>query len=157
MRYLAAHRLHQAGHEGWEMGRKLRNSGMELRRGPVVMRVLKAQYGGPPHPGASLSRRGFYRQQLIPLPLDWEKVDVTEGAFLLIDWSMGEKREVLLGLSTPAGVWNFQGQPKTEWHMPVEFDSGGDPKFPTTLDEELYVTPIFELDDEEISGPGSAA
>jgi hypothetical protein len=159
VRYHACTVLLEQAPIGYTLGRKLRNSGIELRQGPILMRVLKSRDGGPPHPGVSSARRGFYRQQFPLLPMVWEGINVEKGANLIIDWTVGVQQKVLLALSKPTGVWNFLGQPKLEWRRPVAFDGHDELHFEVFEDQDIDISPVYEdvEDDAEIGGPEGAA
>ena len=54
----------------------------------------------------------------------------------MVDWALGEEREVLLALSKPIGLWKYRGAPKVEWRRPVVFGDR-DPLYPVSLAVEL--------------------
>jgi hypothetical protein len=153
VRYHAVQVLDRAPQVDWTVGRKLPNSGIELRQDPVLMRLLKSQGDGPPHPGSSRARRRFYRQQL-RLPMPWGDLNTSEGANLIVDWEVGERREVLLALSKPVGVWDYQGTPSIEWRLPVVFGNDGEARF-AAMDDDLELEPQYDI--EEGSGSNASA
>jgi Zn-dependent peptidase ImmA (M78 family)/DNA-binding XRE family transcriptional regulator len=66
------------------------------------------------------------------IPFD-DLADVPIGANLILDWTIGSNRIVLMALSKPAGVWLYKGQPKIEWRKPIEFDDDNTPRFVGSL------------------------
>jgi len=134
--------------ETWSLGRDLRNSGIEIARGPFTVRALKSQGGGPPHPGGSGARRSFWGQQMA-LPFDGNEGAV--GANLILDWDAGLDREILLGLSKPIGIWKYRGIPKLEWRRPVEVGEDTELRF-TPGEEDVDVEPRFDLTELEEEG-----
>lgn len=152
VRYRARMKLEEHEAQAWSLGRRLRNSGIEIVKGPMVMRALKSQEGAPPHPGTSWARRNYWMQQLI-LPFDGNDAGHAMGANLVADWALGEEREILLALSKPVGVWKYRGAPKLEWRLPVVFVDDAELSFQPS-DEDVAVEPAFDLAelDEEDSG-----
>jgi hypothetical protein len=150
-RYHAYHFLHDLVASAWTLS-TLRNSGIQVAKGPLVVRAFKRLGGGPPHPGHSLARRDYYGQRL--LPLLWEGVQAPEsGANLLVDWDADPSTlQVSLALSKPEGVWRFQGKPKLEWRHYVDFADDGHPGF-IPADEPLD---DIDLDIDELGSPGDA-
>lgn len=152
VRYRARMKLEEHETQAWSMGRHLRNSGIEIVKGPIVMRALKAQGDAPPHPGASRARRNYWMQQLT-LPFDGNDAGPAAGANLVVDWALGGEREILLALSKPIGVWKYRGAPKLEWRLPVVYVDDTELGFQPT-DEDVAVEPVFDLTEleEEDSG-----
>lgn len=150
VRYRSRARLEEYLEETWALGRRLRNSGIEIVRGPFVMRALKSQEGGPPHPGGSWARRSYWMQQLT-LPFDGHERPAA-GANLIVDWALGEQREILLALSKPVGVWKYRGVPKLEWRVQVVFSDDSELIFqPAEEDVNVELTfDLTELDEEDI-------
>ncbi len=152
VRYRARMKLEDYEARGWSLGRRLRNSGIEIVKGPMVMRALKSQEGAPPPPGASRARRSYWMQQLV-LPFGENDDGPATGANLVVDWALGGGREILLTLSKPVGVWKYRGAPKLEWRLPVVFVDDAELSFQPS-DEDVAVEPAFDLAelDEEDSG-----
>ncbi len=137
--------------DDWELGRELKNSGIEIVRSPIVFRTLKAQAGEPPHPGHSDARRGFWSQQL-SLGLVLNGVEFPAGgANLILDWTVGPKREIRLALSKPKGIWVYHGSPKLEWRRSVIVQEGQPLRF-EPAEEDVLVEPRFDLT--ELEGDG---
>ncbi len=143
VRYRARLKLEGHAAQAWSLGRRLPNSGIEIVKGSVVMRALKSQGGAPPHPGASWARRNYWMQQLT-LQFDGDHSGPSAGANLVVDWALGEEREVLLALSKPIGLWKYRGAPKVEWRRPVVFGSGAELSFQPS-DEDVAIEPVFDL------------
>jgi hypothetical protein len=141
-RWQARQYLDTATKEGWQLGRQLPNTGVELRCGPTVLRVLRRYQGGPPPPGSSKARLGYYAQEYTPEPvlaLVWsDGVQLPDSCNLIVDWALGKNKHLSLALSKPIGVWKFKGQPKLEWRREVFFDPADEPRF-MTGDETLEV------------------
>ena len=144
---------------GWGLGRQLPNSGIELVVGPVVIRILKAQDDGPPHPGYSRARKAFWTQRghdgpfQLTLALAFDGVSAINGSNLLLDWTVDKQKEVMLALSKPVGVWNYQTKPKIAWRRHVVFGGEGEPQF-IPPEEDVDVEDVsFEI--EGLSEPGS--
>jgi hypothetical protein len=129
------------------------NSGFEIVHGPFVVRTLKAQDAGPPHPGKSVLKRSFYSQsQQIALNLGGGTGEPpVQGANLILDWNTDDQRNLLVALSKPKGVWAYRGQPDLEWRRVVRFDPGGGPRF-EPMEEDVIVEPIFDLSEVEEDG-----
>lgn len=151
VRYRARMKLEEHETQSWALGRHLRNSGIEIVQEPVVMRALKSQGDAPPNPGPSRARRSYWTQQLT-LPFDVHEAGSASGANLVVDWALGEKREMLLALSKPIGLWKYRGAPKLEWRLPVVFVDDKELSFQPG-DEDVAVEPVFdltELDEDDI-------
>lgn len=149
VRYHARHRLAEMNPRGWQLGRELKNCGIEIRKDPLVFRVLKAQDGGPPHPGLSVSRRRFFSQRTeqMVIPLEVGGVRIPAVTNLILDWTIGERRSLNLALCKPLGLWRYQGTPKLEWRRHVAFPSGGDrPRF-VAPEEEFEIEPRYDLEE----------
>lgn len=149
-RYQAFHFLSSQNRIGWELVR-LPNSGIQVTKGPLVARALKRLGDGPPPPGHSGARRGFYGQRA--LPLIWNGALTPEaGANLIVDWNADPKtHEVTLALSKPLGQWRFQGVPKLEWRVFVDFSDDGHPGFITSdepLDGSIFDPAELDSDDQ---------
>jgi hypothetical protein len=140
--------------DGWSRGRELPNSGIEVARGPLVLRALKCQDGDPPHPGGNRARRAFWMQgaEQLRLALGVDGVRFPVGANYILDWTVGERRVISLALSKPTGVWKYRGRPKLEWRRPVRI-TDDDLKF-VPPDEDVLVEPTF--DSSEFDGSGDA-
>jgi hypothetical protein len=151
-RYGACQHLAQVQPDGWECGRKLPNSGIEVICSPLVLRTLKAQGSDPPHPGGNLARRMFWTQgQQMRLPLSLGGVRFPEGANFILDWTVNRERVIALALSKPIGTWKYRGTPKLEWRRPVRIADGEDLRFVPT-DEDLSVEPAFDPGEFEVGG-----
>lgn len=145
VRYQTRLRLSNANQEGWKLGRTLPNSGIEVVRGPFVLRALKTQVGDPPHPGGNRARRNYWTQsQQLVLPLDGNGARPQIGANLILDWTVDDARQVEVALSKPVGVWKYQGAPRLEWRRIVVFDQGSELKF-EPREEDVQVEPKFDL------------
>lgn len=142
--------------DGWELGRKLPNTGIELLCGPVVLRVLRRYQDGPPNPGTSRARKGFYSQYTpeAVLGLEWpDGVQLPDSCNLIVDWAVGANKQVSLALSKPVGVWKFKGQPKLDWRRLVAFDPNDEPRF-ETLDDEFEIPRYDEAEMDTYEGTG---
>jgi hypothetical protein len=138
--------------DGWRLGRELKNSGIEVVRGPIIFRALKSQAGTAPNPGSSVARRYFWSQIQLALPLQIDGVaSPSDGANLILDWAIGAQRDVTLALSKPVGVWPYQGTPKLEWRRTVIVQDGAALRF-DPAEEDVMVEPRFDLT--EIEGDG---
>jgi hypothetical protein len=148
-RYRAYHYLANLKASTWDLATHLSNSGIQISRGPLVLRALKRLDDGPPNPGPSLARRTFYGQQA--LPLQWGNIVTPDsGANLIVDWNVDRHFEVTLALSKPTGVWKYKGKPKLAWRRFVTFDDDDYPGF-VPSDEPLDFGPTYdpsELDDD---------
>jgi len=148
-RYHAWHYLHGLGPQPWCLV-KLANSGIQIEYEPIVVRVLKRFGSGPPHPGASAARRGFYGQQ--SLPLAWGEITIpASGANLIIDWGVESQTRIALALSKPIGTWRYGGQPKLQWRCWVSFDDEGQPGFvpsdgPSGLEPDLDLSEFEDVE-----------
>lgn len=139
--------------QAWSF-RKLTNCGLEFQLGPYRVRALRTLDESPPNPGLSNARRQFYRQyHQYHLPLDG-LTDTSIGANLILDWTTGDKRAVLLALSKPIGVWPYKGQPKIEWRKPIEFDDDNTPRFTGSTEDGIILPPKY---DENETGEGGEA
>src|SRR5579859_5049934 len=67
VRYHAYCRLAQPGIRDWSLTPGIPNSGIEITKGPLTVRVLKSLKEAPPNPGHSASRRAYYQQQCLEL------------------------------------------------------------------------------------------
>ena len=132
----------------WGLGRALPNSGIEIVRGLLTIRALRALNGSAPSPGRNRARQAFWSQyQQLRLPIDGESC---QGANLIADWTIGTDHALLLALSKPRGVWKYQGVPKIEWRVPVVFDASGHAVFkPAEEDIDVVEFDLRELDDED--------
>lgn len=153
VRYGAREMLSSMAAEGWQLGRKLRNSGIEIVSGPLVVRTLKSQGADPPHPGGSSARNAFWSQQQTRLPLKIGGVTFPQGANLILDWSVNARREMMLALSKPLGSWNYRSIPNIEWRRHVLIGDGEDLRF-DPADEDVDVRPRFDKEelDAEVNG-----
>lgn len=151
-RYGACQHLGQLEPDGWERGRDLPNSGIEVVRGPLVLRTLKAQGSDPPHPGSNLARRLFWTQgRQMRLPLSLGGTLFPEGANYILDWTVDRERVISLALSKPVGIWRYRGTPKLEWRRPVRITDGEELRF-VPADEDLSVEPAFDPGEFEVGG-----
>lgn len=139
----------------WAIGRRLPNSGIELVRGPIILRALKSLRDGPPNPGHSYARRAFFRQQELQEPLQlvlglrFGDVKLPSGPNLVIDWTVGEARRLVLHLSKPIGLWDYRGTPHLAWRLPVQIGGDGEPSFvPAAEDIDLDIA----IDPAELAG-----
>lgn len=147
-RWQARQYLAELPSDGWELGRLLPNTGIELRCGPVIVRVLRRYQNGPPNPGSSRARKGFYAQYTPEqvLSLEWpDGAQLSDNCNLIVDWALGRNRQVSLALSKPIGFWKFRGQPRLDWRRFVGFDPSDEPRFETS-DEDLEVTRYDEAE-----------
>jgi hypothetical protein len=145
-------RSHLAGlePEDWEPGRELANSGLEIKRMPLVLRTLKARGEGPPNPGTNAARRGYWSQSP-RLPLKLGDALMPEGANFILDWSVNKERQLFLALSKPIGIWKYGQTPKLEWRKGFEDDDEG-LRFIPSDEEALPIEDVFdtsEFDEEE--------
>ncbi|MGA2284277.1 MAG: hypothetical protein ABSH07_11535 [Candidatus Dormibacteria bacterium] len=147
VRYRARNLLVDADwdNNGWRFGRRLANSGIEIMGGALALRVLKAIGGGPPHPGLSHARQAYWRQRVAPpqptqlsLALAIDGVILINGSNLIVDWDVVAKRQLVLALSKPIGVWRYQTKPKLAWRRHVVFASDDEPRF-LPADEDIGV------------------
>jgi hypothetical protein len=139
--------------EAWSF-RKLTNCGLEFQLGPYRIRALRTLDENPPNPGRNNARRQFYRQHHqyhIPFD-DLPDVPIAIGANLILDWTIGSNRTVLMALSKPAGVWLYKGQPKIEWRKPIEFDDDNTPRFVGSPESDINLPPKY--DESEIGEAG---
>jgi hypothetical protein len=148
VRYHACNRLASAPADGWRWAR-LANSGMLVARDPLVVRVFKSQFDGPPNPGHSVARNRFWRQEgasvQLPLPgLTWGG-DVPEPltTHLILDWDIDGAKRIVLALSKPHGSWKFTGQPKLVWRRPVIITEE-ELRFSPAVEDDVLVQPRFE-------------
>lgn len=110
--------------------RRLACNGMELECGPYRLRPFKSIFAGPPAPGHSEAKRDYYRQQSIPNVLQgslFDEPSPAQGANLIIDWSVGAKREPIIALSKPKGIWPYRAIPDLEWRITIRFGDDSDP------------------------------
>jgi hypothetical protein len=147
--------------EGWHLGRDLANSGVEIVRGDLTMRVLKAIGGAPPHPGHNRARQSFWRQKpavVVPTPqqlyfaLAIDGLTLLNGSNLIVDWDVIAKRQLVLALSKPDGVWNYQKKPRLAWRRHVIFGDANEPRFDPTEEDIPVEYPdydVTELDEPE--------
>lgn len=142
-RYRARNELYEAegAATGWGMGRKLANSGIEILCDPLVVRVLKTQGSTTPHPGGNSARIKFWSQAVMTqlrLPLLFGNNSMRQGANLIVDWTIGPDKEILLALAKPLGPWQYRHHPKLQWRKPVLFDNADEPRF-IPRDEDVEV------------------
>lgn len=134
--------------------RKLTNCGLEFQVGPYVVRALRTLDENPPNPGRNGARRQFYNQEHQP-PLPFEDpIESTIGANLILDWTTGPKRSILMALSKPNGFWKYKGQPKIEWRKPIEFDDDNTPRFVGSTEDGINLPPKY--DEDELGEGGEA-
>ena len=147
VRYRAAQVLReQESNDGWRLGRGLQNSGIEVLKGPFTMRVFRAQDGGPPHPGGSFSRRQFWSQMdQLAFDLDGGTIGDAGATNLILDWAVDEYRRVVVALSKPAGVWDYQQRPRIEWRIPVQIGEERMQKFEATEEDVSIVRDLIEV------------
>jgi hypothetical protein len=154
VRYRAAALLEKSTDSSWRFCWK-RHSGIEVAKGPFVMRAFKTQEGGPPAPGRNRARRQFWTQpRQLAFPIWGDVLEIQEGANLILDWTATDEREVLLALSRPAGIWDYKADPILEWRRPIEFDLDNEPSFVGGGEEDVDV--YVELDLDEIDAEGDA-
>ncbi len=127
----------------WEQGRNLANSGIELRRTPLVVRVVKALDGGPPHPGVSGRKRAFWMQQNERLPLAFGKVAMPKVCNFLLDWNVGASQDIELALSKPNGEWRFKDNPRLAWRRQVVLTKQGQ-RFSSPEERDLDVAAVID-------------
>jgi len=151
-RFGACQHLAQVRPAGWNRGRDLPNSGIEVTCGPLVLRTLKTQGSDPPHPGGNYARRQFWTQgRQMRLPLSYQGVLFPEGANYILDWTVDRERVIALALSKPIGIWKYRSTPRLEWRRPVRITDGEDLKF-VPADEDLSVEPAFDAGEFEVGG-----
>jgi hypothetical protein len=143
--------LDEAGEVEWQL-RELPNCGLELVQAPYVLRGLKAQDSGPPSPGRNPSRRRFWDQFQTMTLFDSEAPH--EGANLIVDWTLGRERNVLLALSKTRGTWAYKGAPQLEWRLPVVFDAGDEATF-VSAEEDVDVGIKFDETEFEMGAEGA--
>lgn len=130
--------------QGWERGRRLPNSGIEVRRGPLVLRALMTQGGDPPHPGGSFARRDFWAQaRQMRLPIVLGEIQFPPGANYILDWTVDRQRVISLALSKPVGVWKYRGKPQLDWRRLVDVTDGEELRF-VPADEDVTVELTFD-------------
>jgi hypothetical protein len=152
VRYGACQHLAGIDPEGWQRGRELPNNGLEITRGPLVLRTLKAQGSDPPHPGRNLARRAFWTQQM-RLPLVFEGIAFpVSGANYILDWTVGRERVLSMALSKPIGIWKYRNQPKLEWRRAVRITDDEGLRFVPADEDDLNVEPTFEPGEFEADG-----
>jgi len=143
----------------WERGRILANSGIELKRMPLVLRVLKARGDGPPHPGLSLAKKLFYSRNGFPrLPITVGGAIIPEVANYILDWATNKERELFLALSKPTGIWQYGQRPKLEWRRAFTQPEGEDLRF-IPGEDDLPTEDVFdpsEFEEDHESGDGAA-
>lgn len=124
--------------------RKLTNCGLEFRVGPYLVRALRTLDKNPPNPGRNDARRQFYSQyHQYHIPYDG-LTNPTMGVNLILDWTTGAKRSILMALSKPIGVWNYKGQPKIEWRKAIEFDDDKTPRFAGSTEDGIDLQPKYD-------------
>ena len=141
--------------DDWEAGPRLPMCGIEIRRLPCIVRVLKAQGDGPPPPGISHRRQEFYAQIAPRLPYPWEYLEVTgrEGANLIVDWAINDRREISLHVSKPNGTWRYGQEQKLEWRREVIIE-GDMPKFTGAEETDIPVGIVLDVTELRASGEG---
>lgn len=145
-RYRAYVRLKaEAQDKDWTV-RRLRNCGIEIRRGGLTVRALRSMDAGPPNPGRNTARRQYYRQY-IQTSLSYPGEESGPGANLLLDWMVGQDREILMALSKPIGVWRYKGQPDLEWRKPLTFDEDDTASFTGVDETDIEIPPKFDEDE----------
>lgn len=150
-RYEARNDLATKTEDGWSIGRRLANSGIEIVSEPLVVRALKTQGSTTPHPGRNAARINFWTQAVtqLRLPLRFGNREMPQSANLIVDWSIGHDNDILLALAKPVGTWRYRGNPKLAWRKPVVFDASDEPSFvPASEDVEVLV----EYDQDELKG-----
>ncbi len=141
--------------------RRLACNGMELECGAFRLRPFKSIFAGPPAPGHSEVKRDYYRQRNIPNLWQGSLFDEplpARGANLIIDWSIGAKRDPIIALSKPKGLWPYRGNPDLEWRITIRFGDDSDPsglRFKPSDDESDW--DFRKLDRTEIVSDGSSA
>ena len=129
--------------------------GIEIRRLPCIVRVLKAQGDGPPPPGISHRRQDFYAQIAPRLPYPWEDLEVAgrEGPNLIVDWAINDRREISLHVSKPNGSWSYAQEHKLEWRREIMIE-GDMPKFIGTEEKDIPIEIVVDATELEASGEG---
>ena len=152
-RYRARNLLSEVAAGHWSMGRNLANSGIEIVCNPLVVRVLKTQGSTTPHPGRNHARMKYWSQipSQIRLPLIFGGKPMPQTPNLIVDWTVGPDKEILLALAKPRGVWKYRGNPRLEWRRAVIFGAADEPKF-VPSDEDVDV----DYDRDELKGDGEA-
>ncbi len=117
VRYGAVLELSKQNTNGEWGYRRLRNSGIEVSKGPFVARVCKATKGNPQSPGRNHARQDFFQQLALPSLL----LEGAEPQNLILYWMVIDG-ELELGLCKPVGLWRFRGQPKLEWRQRLRYD-----------------------------------
>jgi len=131
----------------WERGRVLANSGIELKRMPLVLRTLKARGEGPPNPGPNLARKAYWSQQTNGrprLPIILGGAVIPEVANYILDWTTNSERELFLALSKPIGTWKYGQRPKLEWRRPFQKPEGEDDLRFIPTEEDLPTEDVFD-------------
>jgi hypothetical protein len=156
VRYGARQRLLTLDPDDWHLGRELRNSGIEVVRGPLVVRTLKSQGDDPPSPGTSHAKMGFWSQRQTRLALVVDGVVFPNGANLILDWSATVEREIRLALSKPYAPWNYRRMPRIQWRRRVLIVEGEELRF-DSAEEDIDVQPRFDPDEIEPGGEEGGA
>lgn len=99
----------------WSLRPEVSNCGVHLLLGGMhVVRVLRSMAGTTPHAGHNPKRRSAWVQAQLPLASGGELPPLS----LILDWHLdGDEPVVHVGL--PYANWNFQGEPKIHWRVPM--------------------------------------
>jgi hypothetical protein len=120
---------------------KMPNNGLEVRLNGWTFRPLKTIDAGPPSPGLSRTRRGYYSQFIQESLFSLE----SGGLNLLLDWSLDKNRTPVLALSKPSAPWKYKAQPRLEWRRIVTFPEDGGPTFaPKDSQEDIDILPVID-------------
>lgn len=138
VRHHALSLLRKQRSPAWALGRDLANSGIEIVAGPFILRPLKAARDLPPNPGRNGARQRFWQQiqpeYRQPRLFDLH-VPASSKTNLIADWGLNETRDVVLALSKPQGIWDYEGEPDLEWRTRITFPPTAEPKFDHGNDE----------------------
>lgn len=135
----------------------LPNSGIKLADNNLYYRVLMAQNGFPPPPGISTARQAFYLQNVddsfqqlafLSQPL----ASIPQSVNLIVGWTIDQRRQPVMSLSKPKGIWVYGQNPKLEWHIKLKIDDGPDgPRFSGSdaTNDDIDIRSAFDLSELE--------
>jgi len=132
----------------WQIDRTLANSGIQITRGPVVMRARMSQHGALPGPGRSYALQDFYRQH--PLPLVIDGAVLTSNANLVLAYTVNNDQTIGLCLCKPKSEALLGREAEFEWRKRVTINSGEGLTFTPSADQEIELGEAIEGRDTEI-------
>jgi hypothetical protein len=144
-RYGTCQQLRKIELDGWRW-KELPLCGIQMARDPLALRVGRTRDGDVPPPGRSMKKRGYYMQRGPSLGLDFGGVIMPAVSNLLLDWDVNERRERILHLSKPAGVWESWESSVLEWRRVVKVDDAA-MRFDGAEETDVLVESVLDMNE----------